>query len=98
MSATLAPLSDAGLQRSAAERTAAVHQGIGFAWRCTRRCCLEPANAPRYLYCEKRALTQVRERTGEEAFWKFSALLMDEQEQFFDVNTYELSRRQIYEK
>jgi hypothetical protein len=38
------------------------------------------------------------ERTGEEAFWKFSALLMDEQEQFFDVNTYDLSRRQIYEK
>jgi hypothetical protein len=51
------------------------------------------------LYCEKRALTRrCWKRTGEEAFWKFSALLMDEQEQFFDVNTYELSRRQIYEK
>ena len=36
--------------------------------------------------------------TGEEAFWKFSAVLMDEQATFFDVNTYELTRRQIYDK
>jgi hypothetical protein len=37
---SVAPLSDAGLQRSAAERTAAVHQGIEFIWRCKRRCFL----------------------------------------------------------
>lgn len=34
---------------------------------------------------------------GDDAFWKFSAALMETAETYYDVNTFDMTRRQIYE-
>lgn len=52
---------------------------------------------PQSAYCHEAALA-VTAVAGQDAFWKFSNALMENQADYFDTVTYDLTRRQIYEK